>query len=179
MEVRLNEAMKEAFRLANEALEAAEVPIGCVVIDKNDGTVHAAGRNRTNEGRDATRHAEMEALQELRLKGLLNKTNDMILLVTVEPCIMCISALRQAGITTVYTAAMNEKFGGCGSVASAHQEMMPEYVPKAEVRVLKAWRKDSVLLLRKFYVRENERAPCPRRKANRILKHDITTDEEE
>ncbi|KIO07422.1 hypothetical protein M404DRAFT_998130 [Pisolithus tinctorius Marx 270] len=36
--------------------------------------------------------------------------------VTVEPCIMCASALRQLGIKQVFCGCENDKFEGCGSV---------------------------------------------------------------
>jgi tRNA-specific adenosine deaminase 2 len=42
------------------------------------------------------------------------KTTDLY--VTVEPCIMCASALRQLGIRNVYFGCANHRFGGCGSV---------------------------------------------------------------
>ncbi len=35
------------------------------------------------------------------------------------------------------------------------------------------YREESIMLLRRFYVRENDRAPIPKAKANRILKTDI------
>jgi tRNA(Arg) A34 adenosine deaminase TadA len=41
--------------------------------------------------------------------------------VTVEPCIMCASALRQMKIREVYYGCNNDKFGGCGSVLSINQ----------------------------------------------------------
>ena len=44
------------------------------------------------------------------------------LYVTVEPCIMCASALRQFGIRTVYFGCVNERFGGTGGVLSIHSE---------------------------------------------------------
>ena len=170
--------MEEAFRLAKEALDAHEVPIGCVIVDLQSGTILASGRNRTNEGRDATRHAELEALSALKPeeRPLLAHS---ALLVTVEPCIMCIAALRQAGLCRIWTAAMNDKFGGCGSVADAHTKMMRSSVPQADVRVLRGWRAVSVRLLRQFYVRENGRAPCPRRKDNRVFKEIVTTDDDD
>jgi tRNA(Arg) A34 adenosine deaminase TadA len=43
------------------------------------------------------------------------------LYVTVEPCIMCASALALIGIGQVYYGCCNDKFGGCGSILSIHQ----------------------------------------------------------
>lgn len=45
---------------------------------------------------------------------------DTVLYVTVEPCIMCASALRQLGIKEVFYGCQNDKFGGCGSVLGAN-----------------------------------------------------------
>ena len=42
--------------------------------------------------------------------------SDTTLYVTVEPCIMCASALRQLGIREVFYGCDNDRFGGCGSV---------------------------------------------------------------
>ena len=47
------------------------------------------------------------------------------LYVTVEPCIMCASLLRQLGIRKVYFGAVNDKFGGTGGVFSIHANSLP------------------------------------------------------
>ena len=44
------------------------------------------------------------------------------LYVTVEPCIMCASALRQLGLEAAYYGCENERFGGCGSVLGVNNE---------------------------------------------------------
>jgi tRNA-specific adenosine deaminase 2 len=47
------------------------------------------------------------------------------LYVTVEPCIMCASLLRQLGIKKVFFGAVNDKFGGTGGVFSIHANSLP------------------------------------------------------
>jgi len=47
---------------------------------------------------------------------------DTDLYVTVEPCIMCASALRQLRIRAVYYGCSNDRFGGTGGVFSIHSE---------------------------------------------------------
>lgn len=42
------------------------------------------------------------------------------LYVTVEPCLMCASALGWMGIRHVYYGCANDKFGGCGSIFTMH-----------------------------------------------------------
>ncbi|PFH61462.1 hypothetical protein XA68_17293 [Ophiocordyceps unilateralis] len=50
---------------------------------------------------------------------------DSVLYVTVEPCVMCASLLRQLGIKKVYFGAVNDKFGGTGGVFSIHANSLP------------------------------------------------------
>lgn len=99
--------------------------------------------------------------------------SETTLYVTVEPCIMCASALRQLGIKEVYYGCGNERFGGCGSVLG---------VNSGSVRYLSRWgyrqpnwsidrvnhpkhptfpatggycRDEAILVLRRFYITEN------------------------
>ncbi|OAQ78361.1 hypothetical protein VFPBJ_06482 [Purpureocillium lilacinum] len=51
--------------------------------------------------------------------------SECILYVTVEPCVMCASLLRQFGIKKVYFGAVNDKFGGTGGVFSIHANSLP------------------------------------------------------
>jgi tRNA-specific adenosine deaminase 2 len=79
----------------------------------------------------ATRHAELEAIDailadpDLTPPGLLTSgvypLANTTLYVTVEPCIMCASALRQMGIERVFYGCANERFGGCGSVLGVNR----------------------------------------------------------
>ncbi|XVE68246.1 hypothetical protein DITRI_Ditri09bG0052900 [Diplodiscus trichospermus] len=119
--------MELAIHQAKLALESLEVPVGCILI--KDGDVVASGRNRTTETRNATRHAEMEAidvlLEKWRRDGLSKSEvsenfSKCVLYVTCEPCIMCAAALSILGIKEVYYGCVNEKFGGCGSILSLH-----------------------------------------------------------
>ena len=54
--------MKEAFIQADEALAAGEVPVGCIFVF--EGEIIARGRNTVNETRNATRHAEMNCMDQ-------------------------------------------------------------------------------------------------------------------
>ncbi|KAJ6913031.1 tRNA-specific adenosine deaminase 2-like isoform X2 [Populus alba x Populus x berolinensis] len=119
--------MELAIEQAKDALNSLEVPVGCVIVE--DGKVIASGRNRTTETRNATRHAEMEAIDVLLVQwqksGLsvsevAENFSTCSLYVTCEPCIMCAAALSILGIKEVYYGCANDKFGGCGSILSLH-----------------------------------------------------------
>lgn len=51
--------------------------------------------------------------------------SECVLYVTVEPCVMCASLLRQLGIQKVYFGAVNDKFGGTGGVFRIHLNSKP------------------------------------------------------
>lgn len=53
------------------------------------------------------------------------------LYVTVEPCVMCASMLRQFGIKKVYFGAVNDKFGGTGGVFCIHMNSDPAHASTA------------------------------------------------
>jgi tRNA-specific adenosine deaminase 2 len=55
--------------------------------------------------------------------------SECVLYVTVEPCVMCASLLRQLGIKKVYFGAVNDKFGGTGGVFRIHMNSKPVIVP--------------------------------------------------
>lgn len=77
-----------------------------------------------------TRHAEFVALSQITAKHPLSILNETDLYVTVEPCIMCASALRQYRIRAVYFGCLNERFGGCGGVMKLNAEYVGlAYVP--------------------------------------------------
>lgn len=69
-----------------------------------------------------TRHAEFQAIDQVLDAHPSSVFRDTSLYVTVEPCIMCASALRQLGIQCVYFGCANERFGGTGGVLSIHSE---------------------------------------------------------
>jgi len=63
----------------------------------------------------------MNEILKRHLPSILKETD---LYVTVEPCIMCASALRQYKIRSVYYGCANERFGGTGGVLSIHSELV-------------------------------------------------------
>ena len=77
--------MQEALRLAEEAAACGDVPVGCVIADA-DGSIIGSGRNRREENRDATAHAEVEAIREACITRGSWRLDDCTLFVTLEPC---------------------------------------------------------------------------------------------
>jgi len=108
------EAMAEALRLAAEAGEAGEVPVGAVAVC--GGQVVGRGRNAREAALDPTAHAELLAVQAAaRALGRWRLTG-VTLYVTLEPCAMCAGALVLARIDRLVFAASDPKAGAVGSL---------------------------------------------------------------
>ena len=108
-------AMGEALALAREAAGEGEIPVGALVLGP-EGEVLGRGRNRRESGRDATAHAEIEAIRQACAARGSWRLNGCTLVVTLEPCPMCAGAILNARIPTVVYGAREAKSGSLGSV---------------------------------------------------------------
>ena len=104
--------MREALALAREAAEAGEVPVGCVIVRK--GEIVGRGRNRREEKRAVSSHAEMEAMAQANEALGAWRLDGCELYVTLEPCPMCAGAILNARIPRVFYGARDPAFGACG-----------------------------------------------------------------
>ena len=109
-----NGYMDEALVLAREAAAEGEVPVGCVVVWKDQ--IVGRGRNRREKGKTALGHGELEAISQAcqTLGGW--RLWECTLYVTLEPCPMCAGAIINARIPRVVYGAGDDKCGACGSV---------------------------------------------------------------
>lgn len=112
----LHAAMGQALALAREAAGHSEVPVGAVVLGP-DGAVVGRGRNTSREHGDMTRHAELGALRgAARTLGTPYLTG-CTLVVTLEPCPMCLGAVLEARVGRIVYGAANPKAGALGGVS--------------------------------------------------------------
>ena len=113
--------MRAALELAREAAENGEVPVGCVVASPEGGII-GRGRNRREEGRDATAHAEIEAIRAACAALGTWNLSGCALFVTLEPCPMCAGAIINSRISTVVYGAKESYSGSVGSVINLFEE---------------------------------------------------------
>ncbi|XP_012255227.2 tRNA-specific adenosine deaminase 2 [Athalia rosae] len=161
-----DEWMNIALEKANEALKSGEVPVGCLFVYKNE--IIATGRNTVNETRNATRHAELNCIEDVLKysaeKGLDSSSvfQNINVIVTVEPCIMCAAALHQLKVRSIVYGCQNDRFGGCKSVFE---------VPKLydfQISITSNVKGDEALqLLKDFYKGTNPNAPISKSKKGR------------
>jgi len=114
--------MKLALEQASAAFKADEVPIGAVLVI--GGEVVAAGRNSVEEDSDATCHAEIKVIRQASSKLGRWRLQDATIYVTVEPCTMCLGAIKQARIRNIVFGCYDQKFGALGSLYDLRSEKM-------------------------------------------------------
>lgn len=149
--------MEKAFQFAYEALAVQEVPVGCIFIFNNN--IIANGRNTVNETRNATRHAEINCIDQVNeycKDKNLNITEvfpQISVYVTVEPCIMCAAALYHLKIKNVIFGCKNDRFGG-QTVFNVADVLKPQTEIKGGYRA-----EEAMNLLKEFYKGTNPSAP--------------------
>lgn len=139
------DCMRTALALAGEAARDGDVPVGCVIV--KDGKIIGAGRNRREAGRDATAHAELEAIRAACAAVGHWRLHGAALYVTMEPCPMCAGGVINARIPEVYYGAKDEKAGACGSVLNLFEERFL-HRPKLVGGILEA---ECAAVLRQFF----------------------------
>ena len=138
--------MTRALELARKALETGDVPVGCVVADR-DGTIIGEGWNRREANGDALAHAEVEAIRAACARRGGWNLHGCSLYVTLEPCPMCAGAIVNARIDRVYYGAKDDKAGCCGSVLNLFMEGFNHH-PRVYGGILK---EPCAALLRRFF----------------------------
>ena len=106
--------MQEALALADEAAALGEVPVGAVAV--HEGDIVGRGSNRRETDRDPFAHAEMRALAEASRTLGRWRLSGVSLVVTLEPCSLCVGAALQARIDRIVYGAPSPKAGALGGL---------------------------------------------------------------
>ncbi|TVR81841.1 MAG: nucleoside deaminase [Chitinophagaceae bacterium] len=111
----MNEALKQAFIAESED----EVPVGAVIVHGNK--IIAKAYNQVERLKDVTAHAEMLAITAASNFLGSKYLTDCKMYVTLEPCLMCATAIFWSKLEqTIYGAADNKK--GFSTVSTNFQE---------------------------------------------------------
>jgi tRNA(adenine34) deaminase len=156
MRVALAEAVQargELIRSEQEDPDAADVPVGAVVLDEA-GTIIARARNRREVDRDPTAHAEILAIrQAARALGSWRLTG-LTLVVTLEPCTMCAGAVTAARLDRLVYGAEDPRAGAAGSLWDVLRDRRLNHRPEVIGGVLAA---ECGAVLQEFFASRRQR----------------------
>jgi tRNA(adenine34) deaminase len=108
--------MRLALEAARGAEAAGEVPVGAVLVQGD--AILAIAANRPIAGHDPTAHAEIEALRAGGKALGSYRLSGTTLYVTLEPCVMCASAIVHARVSRLVFGAWDPKAGAAGSTVN-------------------------------------------------------------
>jgi tRNA(adenine34) deaminase len=101
--------MRMALKEAEFARDQNEVPIGCVIVCKDQ--IIARGHNLVERLTDFTAHAEMQAYTSASEYLGGKSLHECILYVTLEPCVMCAGAAYNTRLGRIVFGAYDDKRG--------------------------------------------------------------------
>lgn len=96
----------EAIKMANKAKKKKEVPVGALII--KDNKIISKAYNLKNRTNIATKHAEIIAIEKANRKIKTWRLSDCVMIVTLEPCMMCAGAILESRIKKVYCLLKRE-----------------------------------------------------------------------
>lgn len=105
--------MEQAFKLAQQAEQYNEIPVGAVVV--HQGKIIGEGFNQSIMLNDPSAHAEMLAIRQAGEYLNNYRLLDCTLYVTLEPCPMCAGLLVHSRIKKLVYASSDLKTGAAGS----------------------------------------------------------------
>jgi tRNA(adenine34) deaminase len=105
--------MQEALSEARKAEAEGEVPVGAVVLLNQK--IVGRGHNSSIRLRDPSAHAEILALRQAGRNLSNYRIPGSILIVTIEPCVMCVGAMIQARVEELIYGAADTRAGAVQS----------------------------------------------------------------
>jgi tRNA(Arg) A34 adenosine deaminase TadA len=142
--------MNLAIQMAIKGKKRGEIPVGCVILDKN-GEVLSSAHNTQVNGYDPVGHAEINAIREACKKIKSDRLIDCSLYVTLEPCIMCASAISRSKVKKLFFGADDLKFGAINGSINFFQSKNCNHVPEIYDNISKS---ECETLINNFF-REN------------------------
>ncbi len=106
--------MHMALQEAEKAQSMGEVPVGAIIVS-SQGHILAKAHNQCIRLNDPTAHAEILALRMAGQKINNYRLNDAIMIVTLEPCLMCAGAIVHARLNGLVYGAADKRAGAISS----------------------------------------------------------------
>ena len=96
----MEKIIKELNKLVNKALKYDESPVAALIVHNNK--IIAKAYNKRNRSNITTDHAEIIAITKANKKLKNWRTNKCTMYITLEPCEMCKSVIKESRIENVY-----------------------------------------------------------------------------
>jgi len=126
--------MKQALKQAEQAFAEDEVPIGAVVVANNQ--IIGKGYNQVEKLKDPTAHAEILAITAAAAYLSSKILDECEIYITVEPCLMCFGAIKNARIKKITLGCLEPKHGFSNFLYNNNKVEIKSGVLEDEARIL-------------------------------------------
>ncbi len=106
----LQEISDQLYQRAKDALERGEIPVSCCLLTEDGQKYYSS--NKVEEESDPLAHAEILLIEQVLKEKKVKYLKNSVLIVTLEPCLMCLGAILKANIKSLYYFLDDEKKGG-------------------------------------------------------------------
>ena len=146
--------MKLALKEAEKAYRDNDVPVGAVIVFKDE--VVSKAHNQKVKKNNALCHAEIMAIDKAAKKIHNWHLDDMEMYVTLEPCAMCAGAIMQSRIKKVVYGTKDPKGGSIDSTLKMYETKGYNHYPIVVSGVLE---NECSNILKRFFkeIRNNQK----------------------
>ncbi len=140
--------MQEALKQAEIAFSKNEVPVGAIIVDRENRKIIVSSYNNTEKKNNSLYHAEMIAINEAcKIISSKNLSNYDIY-VTLEPCAMCAAAIAHSRLKRLFYGASDSKHGAVESNLRYFKSKACFHRPEIYSGI---FAEDSILLMKEFF----------------------------
>lgn len=140
--------MREALKQAEIAFNKNEVPVGVVIVDRENQKIISKSYNSTEEKNNALYHAEIIAINEACKIISSKNLSDYDIYVTLEPCAMCATAIAHSRLKRLFYGASDSKHGAVESNLRYFNSKACFHRPEICSGI---FAEDSALLMKEFF----------------------------
>ena len=127
--------MRDAIKEAKRGWRDGEVPVGALLISQS-GEILAKDHNRCISHSDPTAHAEILVIRQAAKKVKNYRLNGITMIVTIEPCLMCMGAIINARLDTLVFGSFDPKLGAAGSIYNLPEDERLNHKIKVIPRIM-------------------------------------------
>ena len=127
--------MRDAIKEAKRGWLDGEVPVAALLISQS-GEILARDHNRCISHNDPTAHAEILVIRKVAKKVKNYRLNGITMIVTIEPCLMCMGAIINARLDTLVFGSFDPKLGAAGSIYNLPEDERLNHKIKVIPRIM-------------------------------------------
>lgn len=106
---RIKEALDELYVEAKCCLDRGEIPVSAALLFEDRTEIISS--NQVEQNDDPFAHAEFNVIQEALKQRHTRYLKEATLIVTLEPCLLCLGAILKTGIPDLYYVLDDPKLG--------------------------------------------------------------------